>query len=162
MDNIETFHHKKSVVAETVGFRFKAYLFKSIPMFRGFDGLGQHWDVSQSENCRCRNSGFQIRSRPLNICTEYPRLWLSWTTWRRFNIRKRFLQKPLVSYLKQTSSNQYRPSKTLAVLEIIATLHRNRIVVAETVGFWFEADVFKSVPMILHSGCHGQHWDVPP
>ena len=28
MDNIETFHHKRHVVAETVGFRFAADLFK--------------------------------------------------------------------------------------------------------------------------------------
>ena len=28
MDNIETFHHKKRVAAEAVGFRFEADLFK--------------------------------------------------------------------------------------------------------------------------------------
>ena len=149
MDNIETFHHKKIVAAEIVGFifeayvfkrvsmilgfgchaqhwdisqqekmiaaekvgfRFEAYLFESVPIFPGFDGLGQHWDVSQSENGRCRNSWFQTRSRPIKIRTEYPRLWLSWTTLRRFNVRKRLLQKPLVSYLKQTFSNQHRCS----------------------------------------------------
>ena len=34
MHNIETFHNKKTVSAETVGFRFEANLFKSVPMFR--------------------------------------------------------------------------------------------------------------------------------
>ena len=33
-------------------------------------------------------------------------------------------------------------------------------VVAETVGFIFEADFFNSVPIIMGFGCNEQHWDV--
>ena len=36
MDNIETFHNKKMVVAETGGLRFEADLFKSVPILLGF------------------------------------------------------------------------------------------------------------------------------
>ena len=36
------------------------------------------------------------------------------------------------------------------------------MVAAEIFGFRSEADFFKSVPMILGSGCHGQHWDASP
>ena len=36
MDSIATFHHKKTVVAETVGFRSEADVFKSAPIFLGF------------------------------------------------------------------------------------------------------------------------------
>ena len=36
MDNIEMFHHNKMVAAETVGFRFVADLFKSVPIIVSF------------------------------------------------------------------------------------------------------------------------------
>ena len=36
MDSIETFHHKPDVVADTVGFRFEADLFKSVLTTIGF------------------------------------------------------------------------------------------------------------------------------
>ena len=42
MDNTETFHNEKIVVAETVGFRFKPDLFKSVQIIQGFGGHGQH------------------------------------------------------------------------------------------------------------------------
>ena len=42
MDNIETFHHKNTVAAETVGFRFEADFFKSVPMFLGVGYHGQY------------------------------------------------------------------------------------------------------------------------
>ena len=76
------------VVAENVGFRFKADFFKSVPMVISF--------------------------------------------------------KPLVSDSKPTSSNQYRSSKALVVMDNIDTLlHHKRIVAAETVVFRFEADISK-------------------
>ena len=55
----------------------------------------------------------------------------------------------MVADSKQTFSNQYRSSKPLAVMDNIETLHKNRKVVAESVGFRFEAELFKSVPKIL-------------
>ena len=54
------------------------------------------------------------------------------TTW--------LLQKPLVSDSKLTSSIQYRSSRALAAMDNIEALHNKNIVVAETVGFRFEAD----------------------
>ena len=36
MDNIEMFHHKKMVAAETGGFRFEPDLFKSVTIIIGF------------------------------------------------------------------------------------------------------------------------------
>ena len=42
-------------------------------------------------------------------------------------------------------------------MDNIETLHHKRVVAAETVGFIFEADLFKSVPMILSFGGHEQH-----
>ena len=39
MHNIETIHHKKMVVAENVGFIFKADVFKSVPMVISFKPL---------------------------------------------------------------------------------------------------------------------------
>ena len=36
------------------------------------------------------------------------------------------------------------------------------MVVAETFGFRFEADLFTSVQMILGCGVHGHHRDAPP
>ena len=71
--------------------------------------------------------------------------------------RKWLLHKPLASDSKQTSSTQYRSSKALAVMDNIETFHHKKIVVADTVGFRFEAYVFKWLSMILGFGCHGQH-----
>ena len=52
--------------------------------------------------------------------------------------------KPLVSDSKPTSSNRYRSSKALVVMDNIDTFfHHMRIVAAETVGFRFEADLSK-------------------
>ena len=45
MDNIDTFHHKESVAAETVGVSFEADLFESVPMILGFGCYEQNWDV---------------------------------------------------------------------------------------------------------------------
>ena len=42
MDNVETFHHKTTVAAETVGFRFEADLFKPVRIIIGFAFLAQH------------------------------------------------------------------------------------------------------------------------
>ena len=36
MSNIETFHNKEAVVAETVGFRFEVDLCKSVPSIKCF------------------------------------------------------------------------------------------------------------------------------
>ena len=46
MYNTETFRDEKMVVAETVGLRFEADLFKSVQIIQGFGGHGQHSDVS--------------------------------------------------------------------------------------------------------------------
>ena len=53
--------------------------------------------------------------------------------------------------------NQYRSFKALAVMDNIETFHHKKMVAAEPGGFIFEADQFKSAPMLLVSGCHGQH-----
>ena len=123
MDNIETLHNKIMVVAETVGSIFEADLFKSVPMIRGFGCHGQHWHVSPQENSCCRNRWFQIRSRPFQIRTDYHRFWLSWTTLRRFTIRKWLLWKLFVSDSKQTSwisTDDLRLSLSLATLRVFA------------------------------------------
>ena len=70
---------------------------------------------------------------------------------------KWLLQKPSVTDSEQNSSNQYRTSRALAVMDNIEMFHTKTIVVAENVGFRFEADLFKSVQMILDFCCHGQH-----
>ena len=49
MDNTETFHDQKMVVAGTVGFSFEADLFKSGPIIKGFGCNGQHSGVSQKQ-----------------------------------------------------------------------------------------------------------------
>ena len=65
------------------------------------------------------------------------------------------LQKPLASESKQTSSNQYRWSLVLVVMDNIQTFHYKRMVTAETVGFRFEQDLFL-VPIIIGFGSHAQ------
>ena len=60
MDNIETFHNKKTVDAETGGFTAEADLFKSVPMFLGFGCHGQHWDASQSEMGVAETARFRV------------------------------------------------------------------------------------------------------
>ena len=70
-------------------------------------------------------------------------------------------KKTLVSDQKPTFSNQYRPSQASAVMDNIETFHYKKTVVAETVVFKFEADLFKSVPMIVSFDCHGKHRDDP-
>ena len=62
-------------------------------------------------------------------------------------MRKRLLQKRLVSDVKQNSLNQ--SFKALAVMDNSEAFHNKNIVVAENVGFRLEADLFKSAPMIL-------------
>ena len=74
-----------------------------------------------------------------------------------FHHKKIVLQKPLVSYLKQTSSTQHRSSSALAVMDNIETFHNEKNVVAETVGFRLEADLFKSVQIVQGVGWHRQH-----
>ena len=78
---------------------------------------------------------------------------------KTFHNKKCLLHKPLVFDLKQTSPKHYRSSKALAVMDNIETFHHKKIITAETVGFRFEADLFKLVPMILLAGavCHEQH-----
>ena len=44
----------------------------------------------------------------------------------------------------------------------IETFRHKKMFSAETVGFRFEADLFKSVAMIVGCGSHWQHWDVSP
>ena len=78
-----------------------------------------------------------------NIETLHNKIWL--------------LQKALVSYSKHTSLNQYRSSNALAGMDNIDTFHHKKIVAAETVGFIFEGDLFKSPSMFLGPGCHEQH-----
>ena len=90
------------------------------------------------------------------ISTDHPRLWLSWTTLRRFTIIKWLMQKPLVSHSRQISSNQNEWSQALAAMDNIETFHHQKMVAAEVVGFGFEADFFKSPPMILGFCCHVQ------
>ena len=159
MDNIETLQNKTTVAAEIVGVRFEADLFKSLLMFLGFGCHGQRWDVSQSENGCCRNRSLQVRSRLFQISTDHHRIWLSPTTLRPFTKTEWLLRKTLVSDSKQTSSNQYRWSWALAVINNIEMFHHRRTVAAETVGFRFEEDLFKSVPIIIGVGCQAQHWD---
>ena len=72
------------------------------------------------------------------------------------------LQKPLVSDAKQASSNQYRSSRASAVMDNTEAFHNKKIVAVKNVGFRFEADLFKSVQMILDCCCHGKHEDVSP
>ena len=61
------------------------------------------------------------------------------------------------SYSKQTSSNQYRLSYVLAVMDSIETPHHKKAVAADIVGFRFEAELFKAAQKFLGFGCHGQH-----
>ena len=61
------------VAAETVGFRFEADLFKSVPMILSYGCHGQHWDVSSQENGCCRNRWFHSWSRHLQISSNVPR-----------------------------------------------------------------------------------------
>ena len=77
-----------------------------------------------------------------------------------FHHKKIVAAETLVSDSKQTSSIQYRWSQMFAVKESIETFRHKKMVAAENVGFRFEVDFFKSVPMILGFGGHGQHWDV--
>ena len=46
MDNIEMYHNKKKVAAETVGFKFEADLFKSVQIIIGFGCHEQNRDAS--------------------------------------------------------------------------------------------------------------------
>ena len=71
------------------------------------------------------------------------------------SLSKRLLQKQLVSDLKQTSSNQYRCFLALVAMDNAETFQNMKMVVAESVGFRFEADLFKSVAINIGFGCHG-------
>ena len=42
-------------------------------------------------------------------------------------------------------------------MENIETLHHKKTVAADIVGFKLEADLFKSVPVLLGFSFHGQH-----
>ena len=160
MDNTETFHNQRMVVADAGGFRLEADLFTSVQIIQRFGCHGQHWDVLPYENRCCRKRWIQIQSRPLQISTDDFRLSLSWTALSRLGMRKWLLQKRLVSYAKRTFANQYRWYLALAVMDNTETFHTKKMAVRETIGFRFKADPFESVPMILGFGCHGQHWDV--
>ena len=78
---------RKMVVAETVGFWFEADLFKSVLIIIGLACHARHWNVSPEKHGCCRNRWLQIRSRLYQISTDVPKIWLSWTTLRRFTIR---------------------------------------------------------------------------
>ena len=49
MHNVETFHHKRIVAAETVGFRFEAELFKVVPMIISFAAM-DNIETFQNQN----------------------------------------------------------------------------------------------------------------
>ena len=123
MDNTETFHNQRMVVADAGGFRLEADHFISVQIIQRFGCHGQHWDVLLYENKCCRKRWIQIQSRPLQISTDDFRLSLSWTALSRFGMRKWLLQKRLVSYAKQTFANQYRWYLALAVKDNTETLH---------------------------------------
>ena len=162
MVNIETFHHKKRVAAETVGFRFEADLFKWVPMILGFGCHRQHRDVSPQENDRCRNGWFQIRSPP-QISTDYYRCCRRGDNIEMFHHQKMVDAESVdFRFEADTSSNLYRCSWALAVMYNTETFRNEKMVLAETVGFRFDADLFKSVQIIQGFGGHGQHWDLSP
>ena len=160
MDNIQTFHFKRMVTAETVGFRFEEDFFL-VQIVIGFGCHAQHCDVSPQEHGCCRTRWYHVRSRPLQISTDYHWLLLSCTTLKRFTTRKWFLQKPLFFFTsEQICSNQYRWSQAFVVMDNTETFQHQYMVAAESVGFRFEADLFKSVQLIIGFGCHGQAWDI--
>ena len=156
MDNIETSQNQNMVAAETIGFRFEADLFKSVQIIIVFC-----WDVSHSNRLLQKPLVSYSKQTYLN---QY-RLSMALVVIdniETFHNKKIVLQKPLVSYLKQTFSNQHRSSSALAFMDNIETFHNEKNVVAETVGFRLEADLFKSVQIIQGFCCHGQHCDVSP
>ena len=101
MNKIEMFHHERTVVTETVGFRFEEDLFISVQIIIGFGYHAQHWNGSPNINGCCRTLWFQVRSRPFKISTDYHTRLLSCTTLKRFTTRKWLLHKALVSYSKR-------------------------------------------------------------
>ena len=53
--------------------------------------------------------------------------------------------------------NQYRCVLASVVMDNINMFQNKKMVAAENVGFRFEADLFKSVQIILGFASHGQH-----
>ena len=160
MHNIETFHKTKVVGAESVGFRFEADLFKSaLIIIRWCCCHAQHWNVPPQEDGCSRNRWFHIRSGlfqtvPMVIsdCCHAQHWDVSKSEYgccrnRGFQIRSRPLQ-------MSTDDPRF-----LVVADNIETFHYKKMVAAETVGFRFESDLFKSVPIIISSGYRGQNWD---
>ena len=62
MGNIETFHNKKNIAAEAVGFRFAADLFTSVRFIVGFCCHGQRRDASRYEMVAAETVGFRIEA----------------------------------------------------------------------------------------------------
>ena len=71
-----------------------------------------------------------------------------------FTMIKELLQKHGVSDSMQTSSNQYRSSRALAVMNNIETTYHQKIVAAENVGFIFEAELFQISTDDTRLMCH--------
>ena len=81
---------------------------------------------------------------------------------RRFTIRNGCCRNVFFVDSKQASSNQFRSSKALAVMDNIEMFHNKTTVAAEAVGVRFEADLVKSVPISMGVGCHLQKQYFPP
>ena len=74
-----------------------------------------------------------------------------------FHNKKMVFAETLISDSKQSPSNQYRRSYALVVIDNTETFHNQKKGVAEIVGFRFEENLFKSVPIVIGVGCNGQH-----
>ena len=59
MDNTETFHNKSMVVAESVGFRFEADPFKSVPMILGLAVMDNIETFQSQKTVAAENVGFR-------------------------------------------------------------------------------------------------------
>ena len=84
----------------------------------------------------------------LQIRTDYHRLWLPCTTLKRFNTRTWLLQKPVVSVSKHTLFQINADDNKLFVFKDNIETFQNQNM---------EADLFKSVQIIIGFGCHEQH-----
>ena len=66
MDNIETFHHKKIVAAENVGFRFEADFFQWVPMITGLVVMDNIEMFHHKKMVAAENDGFTFKADPQN------------------------------------------------------------------------------------------------
>ena len=62
MDNIETLHHKKTVAADIVGFKFEADLFKPVPMFLGLAALDSTETFHNQKMVVAETGGFRFEA----------------------------------------------------------------------------------------------------